>query len=440
MNLFKKYKLGLLSLFFLYGNLTISEDYREINTDKYNNLWSIGIELKEIYIDYSVYQIMISLLELNESAFKNGNINSLKKGFVLNLPEESDLEKLDALSSIREVARQNLAANVGPIDFSVLTDVLVLSEPTFILSKDNEDTSLILDEIDIDLASSEKSSNKQNRKTLITYSLESDPDSDSSEKIIVVNLSGSNDKNMTNLSTADDFSSISDEIDLPDNEESLISFDEPDEIVELDQDLESFSSISDEIDLPDNEESLISFDEPDEIVELDQDLESFSSISDEIDLPDNEESLISFDEPDEIVELDQNSDQIKVLDIPKFEIVSEDLTTIEKSLEKTTYRDFLRTEFYLLFGFVLLLVFLSIFRIRPAKKEKKTLKNNEELKGDLDEEFGEIGDPIEARINLAITYIEMNQIDKANDLLSQVLESEATEDQKEKARNLIKDI
>ena len=268
MNLFKNYKLGLLSLFFLYGNLTISEDYREINTDKYNNLWSIGIELKEIYIDYSVYQIMISLLELNESAFKNGNINSLKKGFVLNLPEESDLEKLDALSSIREVARQNLAANVEPIDFSVLTDVLVLSEPTFMLSKDNEDASLILDEIDIDLASSEESSNKQNRKTLITYSLESDPDSDSSEKIIVVNLSGSNDKNMTNLSTADGFSSISDEIDLPDNEESLISFDEPDEIVEPDQDLESFSSISDEIDLPDNEESLISFDEPDEIVEL----------------------------------------------------------------------------------------------------------------------------------------------------------------------------
>ena len=203
---------------------------------------------------------------------------------------------------------------------------------------------------------------------------------------------------------------------------------------------DGFSSISEEIDLLDNEESLIPFDEPNEIVELDQDLESFSSISEEIDLLDNEESLIPFDEPNEIVELDQNSDQIKVLDIPKFEIVSEDLTTIEKSLEKTTYRDFLRTEFYLLFAFVLLLVFLSIFRIRPAKKEKKTLKNDEELKGDLDEEFGEIGDPIEARINLAITYIEMNQIDKANDLLSQVLESEATEDQKEKARNLIKDI
>ena len=176
-------------------------------------------------------------------------------------------------------------------------------------------------------------------------------------------------------------------------------------------------------------------------------VEEFSSIPDEIDLADNEESLFSFDEADELLdeievtaELDQNNDQVKLIDIPKFEIVSDDLTTIEKNFEKTSFRDFLRTEIYLLFGFVLFLVFLWVFRTRPAKKEAKTLKNDEELKSDLDEEFGEIGDPIEARINLAITYIEMNQIDKANDLLSQVLESEATESQKEKARNLIKDI
>ena len=97
-------------------------------------------------------------------------------------------------------------------------------------------------------------------------------------------------------------------------------------------------------------------------------------------------------------------------------------------------------EFYLLIGFILLIAFLLILRNRPAINETKTLKNDEELKNDLDEEFGEIGDPIEARINLAITYIEMNQTDKANDLLSQVLESEATESQKEKARKLIKEI
>ena len=314
MNFYKNYKLYFLFIFLLYGNLIVSEDSPKINTDEYNNLWSIGIELKDIYTGYSVYQIMISLLELNELAFENGNINFLKKGFTLNLPDENDLEKLEASSSIREVARQNLAANVGPIDFSVLTDVLVLSEPTFVLSQEDEDTSLILDEIDIDIASTE---------------------------------------------------------------ESLFSFNEADDLL---------------------------------------------------------------DEINVATELDQNNDQVKLIDIPKFEIVSDDLTTIEKNFEKTSFRDFLRTEFYLLFGLVLFLIFLWVFRTTPAKKETKTLKNDEELKSDLDEEFGEIGDPIEARINLAITYIEMNQIDKANDLLSQVLESEATESQKEKARNLIKDI
>ena len=377
MNFYKNYKLYLFFLFLLYGNLIVSEDDPKINTDEYNNLWSIGIELKDIYTEYSVYQIMISLLELNELAFENGNINFLKKGFTLNLPKKNDLEKLEALSSIREVARQNLAANVGPIDFSVLTDVLVLSEPTFVLSKEDEDTSLILDEIDIDIASTEESLNDKNRKTLITYSIESDSNLDSSEKIIVVNLSGSSDKDVTNLSKVEELSSIPDEIDLADNEESLFSFNEADELL---------------------------------------------------------------GEIEVATELDQNNDQVKLIDIPKFEIVSEDLTKIEKNFEKTPFRDFLRTEFYLLFGFILFLVFLWVFRTRPTKKETKTLKNDEELKSDLDEEFGEIGNPIEARINLAITYIEMNQIDKANDLLSQVLESEATESQKEKARNLIKDI
>ena len=377
MNFYKNYKLYFLFIFLLYGNLIVSEDDPKINTDEYNNLWSIGIELKDIYTEYSVYQIMISLLELNELAFENGNINFLKKGFTLNLPDENDLEKLEALSSIREVARQNLAANVGPIDFSVLTDVLVLSEPTFVLSQEDEDTSLILDEIDIDIASTEESLNDKNRKTLITYSIESDSNLDSSEKIIVVNLSGSSDKDVTNLSKVEELSSIPDEIDLADNEESLFSFNEADELL---------------------------------------------------------------GEIEVATELDQNNDQVKLIDIPKFEIVSDDLTTIEKNFEKTPFRDFLRTEFYLLFGFILFLVFLWVFRTRPTKKETKTLKNDEELKSDLDEEFGEIGDPIEARINLAITYIEMNQIDKANDLLSQVLESEATESQKEKARNLIKDI
>ena len=374
MNFYRNYKLYLLALFLLYGNLIISEDNREINTDEYNNLWSIGIELKEIYIEYSVYQIMISLLELNESAFENENINYLKKGYFLNLPEEKDLEKLEALSSVREVASQNLAANVGPIDFSVLVDVLVLSEPTFLLSEEDEDTSLILDEID--LVSTEQSLNN-NKKSLITYSVTDDPNLDPSEKIIVVNLSGRRDEDIANEVKVEDSSLTSDEINTVDADEFLIDFVEPD---------------------------------------------------------------MALNENKDATDFEENNVQIETIDIPEFKIGSNELSTIEKNFEKIPNRDFLNTEFYLLIGFILLLAFLLILRNRPAKNETKTLKNDEELKNDLDEEFGEIGDPIEARINLAITYIEMNQTDKANDLLSQVLESEATESQKEKARKLIKEI
>ena len=374
MNFYRNYKLYLLALFLLYGNLIISEDNREINTDEYNNLWSIGIELKEIYIDYSVYQIMISLLELNESAFENENVNYLKKGYFLNLPEEKDLEKLEVLSSVREVASQNLAANVGPIDFSVLVDVLVLSEPTFLLSEEDEDTSLILDEID--LVSTEQSLNN-NKKSLITYSVTDDPNLDPSEKIIVVNLSGRRDEDIANEVIVEDSSLTSDEINTVDADEFLIDFVEPD---------------------------------------------------------------MALNENKDATDFEENNVQIETIDIPEFKIGSNELSTIEKNFEKIPNRDFLNTEFYLLIGFILLLAFLLILRNRPAKNETKTLKNDEELKNDLDEEFGEIGDPIEARINLAITYIEMNQTDKANDLLSQVLESEATESQKEKARKLIKEI
>ena len=416
MNFYRNYKLYLLALFLLYGNLIISEDNREINTDEYNNLWSIGIELKEIYIEYSVYQIMISLLELNESAFENENINYLRKGYFLNLPEEKDLEKLEALSSVREVASQNLAANVGPIDFSVLVDVLVLSEPTFLLSEEDEDTSLILDEID--LVSTEQSLNN-NKKSLITYSVTDDPNLDPSEKIIVVNLSGRRDEDIANEVKVEDSSLTSDEINTVDADEFLIDFVEPD----------------------------MALNEKKDVTGLEENIEDVSLILDETDLVDADEFLIDFVEPDmalnenkDATDFEENNVQIETIDIPEFKIGSNELSTIEKNFEKIPNRDFLNTEFYLLIGFILLLAFLLILRNRSAKNETKTLKNDEELKNDLDEEFGEIGDPIEARINLAITYIEMNQTDKANDLLSQVLESEATESQKEKARKLIKEI
>ena len=107
--------------------------------------------------------------------------------------------------------------------------------------------------------------------------------------------------------------------------------------------------------------------------------------------------LIDFVEPDmalnenkDATDFEENNVQIETIDIPEFKIGSNELSTIEKNFEKIPNRDFLNTEFYLLIGFILLLAFLLILRNRPAKNETKTLKNDEELKNDLDEEFGEI--------------------------------------------------
>jgi FimV-like protein len=139
-------------------------------------------------------------------------------------------------------------------------------------------------------------------------------------------------------------------------------------------------------------------------------------------------------------ELEQENEELKIVEIPNFEIVSDEISTLESNLNKITEDEFMNNEFYLILGLIILIGLIFIFRNRPAKNIKKIEKKDEESQTDLDEEFGEIGDPIEARINLAITYIEMNQIDKANELLSQVVESDASEIQIEKAQKLLKSI
>ena len=69
------YKFYLFFIFLTFGSLVVSDENKIIKTDNYNNLWSIGLELKETYKDFSIYQIMISLLEINEIAFNDRNIN-----------------------------------------------------------------------------------------------------------------------------------------------------------------------------------------------------------------------------------------------------------------------------------------------------------------------------------------------------------------------------
>ena len=81
---------------------------------------------------------MISLLERNEIAFNDRNINFMNKGYILSLPSLENLEEIDLSGSVREVARQNFAANVGPVDYSVLDDVLVLSKPEILIMEEND--------------------------------------------------------------------------------------------------------------------------------------------------------------------------------------------------------------------------------------------------------------------------------------------------------------
>lgn len=306
------YKFYLFFIFLTFGSLVVSDENKIIKTDKYNNLWSIGLELKETYKDFSIYQIMISLLEINEIAFNDRNINFMNKGYILSLPSLENLEEIDLSGSVREVARQNFAANVGPVDYTVLDDVLVLSKPEILIKEEND-------------------------KSLSQFEI----------------------------------------IQISDNDESLVPF---------------------------------------QIIDKEPNLNL------------------------EKKELEQENEELKIVEIPNFEIVSDEISTLESNLNKITEDEFMNNEFYLILGLIILIGLIFIFRNRPTKNIKKIEKKDEESQTDLDEEFGEIGDPIEARINLAITYIEMNQIDKANELLSQVVESDASEIQIEKAQKLLKSI
>ena len=306
------YKFYLFFIFLTFGSLVVSDENKIIKTDKYNNLWSIGLELKETYKDFSIYQIMISLLEINEIAFNDRNINFMNKGYILSLPSLENLEEIDLSGSVREVARQNFAANVGPVDYSVLDDVLVLSKPEILIKEEND-------------------------KSLSQFEI----------------------------------------IQISDNDESLVPF---------------------------------------QIIDKEPNLNL------------------------EKKEIEQENEELKIVEIPNLEIVSDEISTLESNLNKITEDEFMNNELYLILGLIILIGLIFIFRNRPAKNIKKIEKKDEESQTDLDEEFGEIGDPIEARINLAITYIEMNQIDKANELLSQVVESDASEIQIEKAQKLLKSI
>lgn len=80
-----------------------SESY-SVSAD--DTLWEIALEVRPSR-DVSVQKTMLALQRLNPDAFINGNINLLKRGQVLRIPSQNELDVLDQFAAIDEVKFQN---------------------------------------------------------------------------------------------------------------------------------------------------------------------------------------------------------------------------------------------------------------------------------------------------------------------------------------------
>lgn len=68
-------------------------------------LWSIAKRLKSG--DVSVQQMMIALLRYNPEAFAGDNVNRLKEGYVLRVPEMAEVRDISAQKAVAQVSEQN---------------------------------------------------------------------------------------------------------------------------------------------------------------------------------------------------------------------------------------------------------------------------------------------------------------------------------------------
>jgi len=74
-------------------------------TQRNDTLWNIATTLLPDD-SVSVYQMMLALLKANPQAFYDSNINGLKAGYVLRVPEKSVVMAVDEAQAVREAARQ----------------------------------------------------------------------------------------------------------------------------------------------------------------------------------------------------------------------------------------------------------------------------------------------------------------------------------------------
>jgi pilus assembly protein FimV len=91
------------------GELVSGEKYR-VRAD--DTLWDIAAKSRPSS-NVSVQQNMLGIQRLNPNAFSNGNINRLKAGSVLRLPNASEVADISSRQAIGDVAEQNRAWRSG---------------------------------------------------------------------------------------------------------------------------------------------------------------------------------------------------------------------------------------------------------------------------------------------------------------------------------------
>ena len=91
------------------GQLQPGEDYRVRQSE---TLWEIAAKARPD-ANVSVQQTMVTIQRLNPKAFIKGNINTLKAGYVLRLPTESEVQRISDHEASSEVAVQNRAWKTG---------------------------------------------------------------------------------------------------------------------------------------------------------------------------------------------------------------------------------------------------------------------------------------------------------------------------------------
>lgn len=83
---------------------TVAADgYRSVQAN--DTLWEIASEVRPNGV--SMQQSMLAIQRANPDAFINGNINLLKRGQVLRIPENDEWQVVDQQTAVRQVAQQN---------------------------------------------------------------------------------------------------------------------------------------------------------------------------------------------------------------------------------------------------------------------------------------------------------------------------------------------